>query len=248
MPVAPSIINSLIAMGMWQEDPDAMLGESLPRKLMLLTMLTVPWMLIPKPIILLMQHRAKQAKKSNPYSPGPVARTLGKLKRPAPGAHVPLDDVLDMEEDNEAQDNATLSLKPKADDEDEDDDFEFGEICIHQIIETIEYVLGTVSHTASYLRLWALSLAHQQLSSVFFGMFIVSGMALSFPLNSIALVINFAIWFVVTLAVLLGMDVLECFLHTLRLHWVEFQSKFYKADGHAFAPFRHRILLEETER
>ena len=124
------------------------------------------------------------------------------------------------------------------------EEFEIGEVVIHQMIETIEYVLGTVSHTASYLRLWALSLAHQQLSLVFFQKALVPALK-SGPIiiNGIYIYVAFTIFFGITAGVLLGMDVMECFLHTLRLHWVEFQSKFYKADGYSFSPFSHRDTL-----
>lgn len=91
------------------------------------------------------------------------------------------------------------------------------------MIETIEFVLGTVSNTASYLRLWALSLAHGQLAEVFMSLLFKYAFQADGMLMTVALA--FVLWplfWTVTFSVLMLMDSLECFLHTLRLHWVEF--------------------------
>lgn len=118
----------------------------------------------------------------------------------------------------------------------------FGEIFVHQMIETIEFVLGAVSNTASYLRLWALSLAHSQLAKVFFEKTIGGGIEFG---SFLQVFVGFFLFVNVTFAVLMCMDLMECFLHALRLQWVEFQNKFYKADGYNFAPFSFIDRMKE---
>jgi V-type H+-transporting ATPase subunit a len=203
---APSIIGLMIDMGLggtakielWE-------GQDAWHKTNILIIgACVPWMLIPKPLILYMQNSAK-VRKAPEYT-----------------------SMYDEEDEHEAH----------------EDHFDFSEICIHQVIETIEFVLGSVSHTASYLRLWALSLAHNQLSLVFLDKTILATMPIGGLSGGIAVYFATAAFLGITFAILMGMDVLECFLHTLRLHWVEFQSKFYKADGYQFEPYSHKTLLK----
>jgi V-type H+-transporting ATPase subunit a len=201
----PNLINQLIniALNPGVVDEPMYDGQgSTQSALLAIAFLSVPILLLGKPIYVYFQQHGTQS----------------------PVSHQHAGTQIEMDHENIGP---TESSDPDA-------THSLSEVLIHQSIETIEFVLGMVSNTASYLRLWALSLAHTELAQVFWEKTMRTAINTN---NGFFVFVAYSIFAVVTAAVLLAMDLLECFLHALRLHWVEFQNKFYKADGIRFAPF-----------
>ncbi|XP_029038513.1 V-type proton ATPase 116 kDa subunit a1 isoform X1 [Osmia bicornis bicornis] len=195
--------------------------EGFQKLLLYVAILCIPWMFLAKPFML-MYNRKKQHVQLNNHGTenGDVE---GGVESIQPANGVPQGTHREEEEED------------------------MNEVFIHQGIHTIEYVLGSVSHTASYLRLWALSLAHAQLSEVLWNMVMRNGLTQEDWSGGIILWAIFAFWAVLTVGILVLMEGLSAFLHTLRLHWVEFQSKFYAGLGYSFQPFSFEIILDAAQ-
>ena len=113
------------------------------------------------------------------------------MKRQQPALEIP---------SYEASDNVKERLYDSVNDIMDHGEHSMSEIAIHQLIETIEFVLGTISNTASYLRLWALSLAHSQLASVFFEKSLQPALEMR---NPVLLSLSFPLFASVTFGVLM---------------------------------------------
>jgi V-type H+-transporting ATPase subunit a len=267
----PNLVTTLIDIALKPgsvEEPLYYMQDKVQTLLLLIALLCVPWMLCVKPYILNQQDLAKKDVSATLSAVGPAYAAVtteddfpeqsGTQMHSLRASHPPKEGSLEgerqkgkaasmnplhasagMEDDHHMHSSAAVLLEEEeAHDSHGHGEFELGECFIHQAIETIEFVLGMVSNTASYLRLWALSLAHTQLASVFWEKIMIPALATGSPA---ALFVAFAIFSFFTIAVLLMMDLLECFLHALRLHWIEFQNKFFHADGRKWQPFDWRV-------
>uniref|UniRef100_A0A7E4W0V1 V-type proton ATPase subunit a n=1 Tax=Panagrellus redivivus TaxID=6233 RepID=A0A7E4W0V1_PANRE len=204
--------------------------------LLLIALTMIPIMLFVKPLLLRRAH-----KRRNLARPASREELLSILTDEDSSVRADVN-----EDDAQVYHYEDTSDKPAGHGHGHGEEFNFGDIMVYQAIHTIEFALGCISHTASYLRLWALSLAHAQLSDVLWSMVFRHAFELDGYVGAIATFVLFFIFAFLTLAILVLMEGLSAFLHALRLHWVEFQSKFYAGDGYVFNPFSFEKILEDA--
>ncbi|XP_015741191.1 V-type proton ATPase 116 kDa subunit a isoform X3 [Coturnix japonica] len=219
--------------------------------LVVVALLCVPWMLVAKPLVLRHQYLRRKHLEGQPVeaqvSTVPNEQAL-EAAAAATGTHnfggIRVGNG-PTEEDAEIIQHDQLSTHSEEGEEPtEDEVFDFADTVVYQAIHTIEYCLGCISNTASYLRLWALSLAHAQLSEVLWTMVIHTGLSVRSLAGGFGLFFIFAAFATLTVAILLVMEGLSAFLHALRLHWIEFQNKFYTGTGFKFLPFSFDTIRE----
>uniref|UniRef100_A0A8C3PN14 V-type proton ATPase subunit a n=1 Tax=Calidris pygmaea TaxID=425635 RepID=A0A8C3PN14_9CHAR len=231
---APSILIHFINMFLFNYSDTSNAPLYLHQKevqsfLVIFALIAVPWMLLIKPFILRANHqKARRMVRDGDQAKG-IQYSKGKAEE------------TDPQESSQGDHSSGHGGH-----EDDDEEFNFGDTFVHQAIHTIEYCLGCISNTASYLRLWALSLAHAQLSEVLWTMVMHNGFNSSGWAGLIIIFIIFAAFAVLTVAILLVMEGLSAFLHALRLHWVEFQNKFYVGAGYKFSPFSFKHIIDGT--
>ncbi|KAH9385127.1 V-type H+-transporting ATPase subunit a [Nematocida major] len=118
------------------------------------------------------------------------------------------------------------------------------DLWLHSMIEGIEFIMGLISNISSYLRLWAVSLAHSELSGILFTQTIGNA-----GLHIVFRCLLSILWAAGTFILLICLEGLSATLHSLRLHWVEFGSKFFKGEGVLFSPFTFKpAILLDAER
>uniref|UniRef100_A0A1I7U632 DIRP domain-containing protein n=1 Tax=Caenorhabditis tropicalis TaxID=1561998 RepID=A0A1I7U632_9PELO len=212
--------------------------------LVVLAVIQIPIMLFAKPFFL--RQRERRAQTTNYSSLENQNTNQYHMESSLPGQSVRADISQD---DAEVVHAPEQTPKPAGHGHGHGDGpLDMADVMVYQAIHTIEFVLGCVSHTASYLRLWALSLAHAQLSDVLWTMVFRNAFVLDGYAGAVATYVLFFIFGSLSVFILVLMEGLSAFLHALRLHWVEFQSKFYGGLGHEFAPFSfEKILAEERE-
>nr|XP_015796694.2 V-type proton ATPase 116 kDa subunit a 2 isoform X2 [Nothobranchius furzeri] len=220
---APSILIHFINMFVMQGNDITPLypGQTgLQIFLLVVAMVSVPMLLLGKPLYLHWLYRGGKALRRR--------RGYERVRRVSEDDGSITSTCDDDEE--EGVDGLTIREAPPK-------QFDFADVLLHQAIHTIEFCLGCISNTASYLRLWALSLAHAQLSEVLWAMVMRLGLRITTKVGVVFLVPVFGLFATLTVSILLVMEGLSAFLHALRLHWVEFQNKFYHGTGVKFLPF-----------